>query len=60
MVDFEEKLFILEGTFQFGEEHWNLERSFSFWNVAFNFEKIYKKREIDKKKTHLLAMINLT
>ena len=24
------------------------------------FEKIYKKREIDKKKTHLLAMINLT
>jgi len=50
----------LEGSFQFREEHWNLERSFSFWNVAFNFEKIYKKREIDKKKTHLLAMINLT
>ena len=26
----------------------------------FFLEKIYKKREIDKKKTHLLAMINLT
>ena len=50
----------MEETFQFREEYLKLERSVLFWNVAFNFEKIYKKREIDKKKTHLLAMINLT
>ena len=52
--------YFLVRSFQFRKEFLKLEGSLSLWNVAFNFEKIYKKREIDKKKTHLLAMINLT
>ncbi len=60
VFDFGKKLSILERTFHFRKEYLNFGRSVSFWNGAFYFEKIYRKWKIDKKKTHLLAMINLT